>query len=157
MVYSQKIKHFIEKQIVLGATCLPQNYPSADSLEDFQAGYKHNAITGEKLTGDGESDFKENWYVICTNRFDDPFFVDFSEGDKNFPVYFASSEEEGVWTPIRVSSTISEFGKILFDLSELESDIDDLLDYMEENIDLENELWSEVFDEYADEENEDEE
>ena len=89
MKIPEKIEEFIKQRIEFEVYRLPQFYPDLKSFDNFQIGYKVHGLTGENLTGKKEGDFKESWFVICSNYSDDPFIVDFLEEDKNFPVYFA--------------------------------------------------------------------
>ncbi|MDJ1482600.1 SMI1/KNR4 family protein [Cytophagaceae bacterium YF14B1] len=127
--------------------CLPQKYPKPDTFEYFQAGYRYDAITHKSLVGPNEGDFDKNWYVICSNYFDDPFYVDFSEGDKEFPVYF-SWHGAGNWMPVKVAETLSEFSDFLTIIKNIEADSQQAVKYLEEHSDLTNEFWKEVYVEY---------
>ena len=147
MIIAKEIKEFIEKQITLSNYCMPWNYPKIDEFEEFQAGYRYNAITEEDLTGNNEGDFRENWYVVCSNYFDDPFFVDFSEDNKNYPVYFAF-HGAGKWIPIKVAESLTDFTIMLSNLHKLEKEKEKLLRYLSEYCDLQNELWKEVYEDY---------
>lgn len=60
-----------------------------------------------------------DWYVICTNYFDDPFFVNITEVEQNYPVYY--SQHGGNWIPTKVADNITTFAAILSKLKELES------------------------------------
>lgn len=151
MELPQKIKNFIEEKIELENMSLPWNYPSADKFNDFQAGYRFDAQTNENLTGQ-KGEFKENWFVVCSNYFSDPFFIDISEID--FPVYYAQ-HGAGNWTPIRISENIEAFSDQLKQIKELEEDRPLLLEKLKNEFDLENELWNEVYENVLDDENED--
>ena len=115
-----KIEDFLIQKTELNAGNLPQNYPTVEEFEEFQMGYKIHGWTKEILTGNNEGDFKESWYVICSNYCDDPFFVDFSEEEKDFPVYFAFHGSGG-WTPIKISENIQDFSKHLMNIKEIEN------------------------------------
>jgi len=116
-----KVKAFLDVGTVLETLILPQNYPDVNQLEAFQLGYKTDGRTGKSITGDKATDFKESWYVLCTNYFDDPFFVDFTEEEKGFPVYFAFHGAGG-WRPIKVAESLDTFSKLLIDIQQLEGD-----------------------------------
>lgn len=123
---------------------LPWNYPIIDKFNDFQAGYRFNANTLENLTGQN-GEFHENWFVICSNYFDDPFFIDISETENDFPVYYAQ-HGAGSWTPIKISESIDEFANQLNAIKKLEDIKEQLLENLKNEFDLENELWKEVYD-----------
>jgi hypothetical protein len=144
MNISQEVKEFIEKKIVFNNMCLPWHYPTVETFEQFQAGYRYNGITLESLVGNEQGNFKENWYVICTNYFNDPIYVDFSEHDKNYPVYF-SIHGAGNWTPILVAKSLADFMTALLNLKEQENNKNEFQAYIEEHFDLDNDFWGEVF------------
>ena len=115
------IADFIQTQAITALLCLPQNYPAPDGFEAFQDGYRYNANTGQTLTGQGDGDFKPSWYVICTNYFGDPFFVDFSEEAYGFPVYYAP-HGAGRWDAQLITKTIKQFTTMLQGLIMVEDD-----------------------------------
>ena len=143
----QEIKDFISREVELENFCLPHFYPKLNSFEDFQIAYKTNGNTGEKITGEKEGDFKENWFVICSGYANDPFFINIEEANKNFPVYFAWHGARN-WKPIKVSNNISEFSDQLDILNKLELSEKDIQREMKTNFDLNNKFWSEVYSEY---------
>jgi hypothetical protein len=138
------IKHFIEKQITLVCLFLPQNYPAVETFEKFQEGYKYNGATGEILNGTKPGDFKENWYVICSNDYNDPFYVDLSEQDQNFPVYF-SWHGSGNWKPVKVAEDLNDFAAKLLSIQKVEQDTAKFQSLLEADFDLTMELWKEVY------------
>lgn len=152
MELPQKIRNFIEEKTELTNMALPWNYPSVDKFDDFQAGYRFNANTLENLTGQKEG-FDENWFVVCSNYFDDPFFINISESD--FPVYYAQ-HGAGSWTPIKISENITEFANQLKEIKKLEDNRDLLLNILKTEFDLENELWKEVYESTLEDEDDEE-
>lgn len=149
MQIPQEIKKFIDKKIIFdNRLIMPWFYPETEKFDDFQSGYK---IDGEDE--DGILNFKKSWWVVCRNYFDDPYFVDFAEQEKGFPVYFAY-HGMGKWTPILVSETIVEFENILSKIKPLENKKIELLNYLRGNFDLENPLWRELFDSVLEEDEE---
>lgn len=154
MELPEKIKNFIQEKTEMTNMTLPWNYPSIDTFDDFQAGYRFDANTLENLTGQ-KGEFNEKWFVICTNYFQDPFFIDTSETENDFPVYYAQ-HGAGTWTPIKISENITEFTDQLKEIKALEDDRDLLLDKLKNEFDLENELWEEVYESILEEEDEDE-
>jgi hypothetical protein len=143
MELPQKIRNFIEERTEMTNMALPWNYPSIDKFDYFQAGYRFNANTLENLTGQ-KGEFDENWFVVCSNYFDDPFFIDISETEKDYPVYYAQ-HGAGSWTPIKISENISIFSNQLKEIKELEDNKDLLLAKLKNEFDLENKLWKEVY------------
>lgn len=150
MKLPELIKQFITKKIELINYCLPHFYPEVDSFESFQIGYKIHGNTGEKITGEKEGDFKDNWFVICTGYASDPFFIDINEEKDNFPVYFAW-HGAGNWTPIKTANNITQFTEKLMWLKEVESSNDNIRNIIKDKIDLNNEFWQEVYNEYPNE------
>ncbi len=154
MELPQKIRDFIEEKTEMTNMALPWNYPSIDKFNDFQAGYRFNSITLENLTG-LKGEFDKNWFVICSNYFDDPFFIDISETENDYPVYYAQ-HGAGSWTPIKISENITEFSNQLKEIKELEDNTDLLLDKLKNEFDLENELWKEVYESTLEDEDDEE-
>lgn len=153
MELPQKIKNFIKEKIEMSNMALPWNYPDIDKFNDFQAGYRYNANTKENLTGQKEGAFHENWFVICSNYFNDPFFFDVSEIENDFPVYYAQ-HGAGDWTPLKVSENIDQFSDQLKQLKELEGNRTMLLEKLKNGFNLENELWREVYESILEDEDE---
>lgn len=151
MELHQEIKHFIEKQIELACLFLPQHYPAVETLDKFQEGYKYNGVTGEILTGTKPGEFKENWYVICSNDYNDPFYVDLSEHDQNFPVYF-SWHGSGKWEPVKVAENLNDFAAKLLSIQKVEQNADKLQRLLKTDFDITIELWKEVYESVEEEE-----
>ena len=144
MELPQQIENFIEEQIEMDNMTLPWNYPTIEKFDEFQAGYRYNSITKEDLT-EKQGEFHRNWFVICSNYFDDPFFIDITEIENNFPIYYAQ-HGAGKWTPIKISKSIIEFASQLRELKNLENNKSAYLKHLQSNFDLENEMWKEVYD-----------
>jgi len=136
MVLPQQIHDFCAAQLSLDNLCLPQNYPAINQFDEFQAGYRYHGNTGASLTSDKPGAFQEGWYVICSNYFGDPFYVDINEASIGFPVYF-SWHGAGKWTPLRIAATLQAFSEqlALFKSGEASA----------AHFDLTNEFWKEVF------------
>lgn len=139
-----ELKKFIEEKIEPDSPYLPQNYPEVKTFEKFQQGYKYIKDTSEILTGTKPSDFKESWYVICSNDMDDPFFVDLSEHDQGFPVYF-SWHGAGSWEPVKVAEDLKDFKAKLLSIQKVDHDKAKFLQLLETNFDLTIELWKEIY------------
>ncbi|SEW52687.1 SMI1/KNR4 family protein [Chitinophaga arvensicola] len=138
------ILEFIQPAIVTEDLCLPQEYPTADTFEKFQEGYRYNAVTGASLIGTKPGDFLENWYVIAQNYFSDPFIVDLTEANQRFPVYYAP-HGAGKWTLVKVADDISAFAQLLSGLTAVQDDKAAVFTYLEANTDLSIALWKEVY------------
>ncbi|RZJ86936.1 MAG: hypothetical protein EOO60_12810, partial [Hymenobacter sp.] len=65
-----EIEAFITQAIEVGQSCLPDHYPTAAKFNDFQAGYRYDANSGESLTGEQLGDFQPSWYLVAANYFD---------------------------------------------------------------------------------------
>lgn len=145
------ILDFITKAITTHDICLPQNYPAPDEFEKFQEGYRFNAVTGADLTGQKEGDFKSSWYVIAQNYFNDPYFIDLTEADSQFPVYYAQ-HGAGTWKPVKVAAGIGEFAAILSEIITVQEDKVQVLNLLRSRTDQTNELWKEVYTNFEEEE-----
>ncbi|MFK8297212.1 SMI1/KNR4 family protein [Capnocytophaga cynodegmi] len=132
------LQQFIKKKITLDMMVLPWFYPENNDLESFQGGYK---IPEEEQQKGG---FKASWWVICCNYFDDPFFVDFDEKEKGLPVYFAFHGQDE-WIPILIASSLAEFEHILLTIRDIQKYKVRFLDYIQNNFDLNNPFWQEVY------------
>lgn len=144
-LYDEIIQHidiynFLKAKIRIEGMSLPENYGNPEELCFFQQGYRYNA-SGEDLSGLKAGDFKSTWLVLATNYFDDPFFIDLEESDRQFPVYFAF-HGQGEWIPVTAASSVREFGKLLNDIQDIQYDKDALTDYLKGVPD--NEFWNEV-------------
>ncbi|RAJ24574.1 hypothetical protein [Pedobacter cryoconitis] len=144
MELHSEIRKFIEKKIVADNPYLPQNYPEVSTFEKFQAGYRFNGITGEIYTGAKPADFKESWYVICSNAMDDPFFVDLLEQEQGFPVYF-SWHGGGGWEPVKVAEDLNDFAAKLLSIQKVDQDNAKLISLLNTDFDLTIELWGEMY------------
>lgn len=139
------IRNFIRKRIVSECILLPFFYPDESGFEEFQDGYKFNRITSEDLTGSAPGQWRKSWQVIARNGMDDPFFVDFALGDAS-PVYFAY-HGAGSWEPIKIADDIVKFEEILTALAALEAPCS--LEAIAPLVDLNNEFYRELADDYA--------
>lgn len=139
-----EIKKFIEKKIMPDNSYLPQNYPAVKTFDKFQDGYRFNGTTGEIYTGTKPAEFRENWYVICSNEMNDPFYVDLSEQERGFPVYF-SWHGSGSWEQVKVADDLNDFAAKLLRIQKAEKDKDELINLLNEDFDLTIELWEEMY------------
>ena len=119
---------------------LPFFYGNVDNFYQIQAGYRFNPVTGDSLISDRSGGWRNNWYVFATNDTDDPFYIDLSEKEVGYPVYF-SFHGAGNWTPIKVTETLAQFKEILVDIHNLG---EGFYYHCSSEIDIENEFWLEV-------------
>lgn len=138
------ILQFLKESVIIEGLALPENYASAEHIYYFQDGYHYNSVENKVLTDDVPGGFKPDWVVLASNYFADPFFIDLSEAKNDFPVYFAY-HGQGDWKPIQVAESLKAFQKVLNDIQNLRADKTSLIDYCNENIDLGNPLWKEVY------------
>lgn len=135
---------FWKQHYVVENLSLPEYYPKPEQIFAFQAGYAFNAVSGERLWGEKEGDFKESWLVVAANYFADPFFIDFNEAKEGFPVYFAF-HGAGRWTPIKVADSIAGFQERLRIIFENKFDQAYLLDFLQGIGCAGNVFWEEVY------------
>ncbi len=146
MQISSLIRNFIRKRIVSESVLLPFFYPDEGEFESFQEGYRlTDRKTGEELADDTPGQWRKSWRVIVRNGMDDPFFVDFALGVAS-PVYFAY-HGAGSWEPIKVADDIVKFEEILTALAALE--VPCSLEAIAPFVDLNNEFYRELADDYA--------
>lgn len=138
------IVQFLKEPIILEGFTLPEHYASLEHIYYFQDGYHYNSVENKDLTGDTAGDFKPSWIVLCSNYFSDPFFIDLKEAEKGFPVYFAY-HGEGHWEPSPISESLKMFQGILTQIHGIRDDKKALLNYFQENLDLTNPLWNDVY------------
>lgn len=131
------IKTFISQAIMMDDMMLPHCYPSIEHFNTFQTGYK---IDDNNV----QSGFKSSWWVICSNYFNDPFFVDFDESEQGFPVYFAF-HGQGVWQPLLLAPSLNEFEKILLNIQKVQGNSSEYIAYLKNYVDLNHEFWQEVY------------
>lgn len=148
------IEGFITQAIMMDNLMLPYFYPSIADFNAFQQGYKID-------NDNKENGFKSSWWVICSNYFNDPFFVDFDEFEQDFPVYFAF-HGQGVWRPLLIAPSLSAFETIITEIQKVQDDRAEYLAYLQNHVDLNHEFWQEVYqntlekEEYSDDDNEQE-
>jgi hypothetical protein len=133
MVIPQQLLDFCAAQITLDNLCLPQQYPDVNNFNAFQVGYRFHGNTAASLVSEQPGAFQPGWYVICSNYFGDPFYVDIHASAVGFPVYF-SWHGAGQWTPVLIADTLAEFKEQL-ELLKAGGDF---------AFDLTNEFWKEV-------------
>ncbi|REC60186.1 hypothetical protein DRF65_22015 [Chryseobacterium pennae] len=147
------ILQFLKEPAIIEGLALPENYTSAEHIYYFQDGYHYNSVENKDLTSDAPGEFKSDWIVLASNYFADPFFIDLNEAKDDFPVYFAY-HGQGVWEPVKIAESLSTFQEILQEIQNLRFDKEALIQYFDENIDLENPLWKEVYTSIEEEEEE---
>ncbi|WP_053003980.1 SMI1/KNR4 family protein [Sphingobacterium sp. Ag1] len=148
------VERFITKQHVCGNMYLPFHYPKIDELESWQSGFRFHGITEENLTGVAVGQWQPGWYVVALNGLDDPFFVDFTEGNEGFPVYYAP-HGAGKWEAVKIADSLVAFSDLLDKIAEFQNDIELLVDWLTKEIEPDNLFWEEVI-EVLSQENENE-
>jgi hypothetical protein len=146
MILASTIQTFITQQLSFEVLCLPWNYPTLENFEAFQYGYRYDSVKKENLVSQKEGEWQEAWFVIASNYFADPFFINMSETSLGFPVYFASCGA-GKWQPVQVSESITEFSNLLATLKLLSRV--EALEYLKGTADLQNKFWQEVVEAYS--------
>ncbi|WP_148707189.1 ribosomal protein L7/L12 [Chitinophaga skermanii] len=132
--------------IIAGDACLPAYYPKDQvAFEKLQSGYRFHGITLEDLTGMQAGQWQPGWFVVALNEMDDPYFVDFSEETKGYPVYFAW-HGAGVWEAQLVAPGIQACQALLEDLKRLHGNQPGTAAYLEEHCNIDEGLWQEVYD-----------
>lgn len=144
---------FLKASISIEGLALPENYASLEHIYYFQDGYHYNSVENTILTDNTPGAFNPGWIVLASNYFADPFFIDLNEDENDFPVYFAC-HGQGKWDPIKIAESLSTFQEILLEIRNIRWDKAELIEYFDENIDLENPLWKEVYTTIAEEEEE---
>lgn len=139
----EEARRFVEAAIVAGDMALPFHYPALHELEGWQSGFRWHGLTGENLVSTALGAWQPGWYVIALNGFDDPFFIDISEGALGFPVYHAPLGA-GRWNATPVAAGIDRLGQMLSALRGLVDDDVAALRYLEAETDPANALWQEV-------------
>lgn len=74
----------------------------------------------------------------------DPFFVDLSEQDLGFPVYF-SWHGAGSWEPVKVADDLNDFAAKLLSIQKVDQDKNQLIVLLSKDFDLTIELWKEMY------------
>lgn len=138
------ITEFLKKAIAIEGIALPEYYASKEHIYYFQDGYHYNSVESQNLTSDEPGHFKSSWIVLATNYFADPFFIDLKEAESGFSVYFAY-HGQGHWEPLKIADSLGIFQKILENIQNIRYDKTALINYFDENIDLENIFWKDVY------------
>lgn len=138
------ITAFLKDPVCIEGLALPENYASVEHIYYFQDGYQYNSVENKVLASNLPGEFKPGWIVLASNYFADPFFIDLNEAREGFPVYFAW-HGQGNWEPVKVAENLTEFQNVLLQIQSVRFDKAGLIEYFDENIDLENPLWEEVY------------
>ena len=146
----EQIAHFIEQKIEFKyINDLPHFYPSKTDFDKFQEGYRCNTTTKESLIGTENGDWEEDFYVICSNYYHDPFIINITEKESNFPVYFAP-HGEGKWNKIKISNSISDFYSLLIKIKETEETLPKTVELLRENDNTTTIFWQKIIEELID-------
>lgn len=138
------IIEFLKEPTRIEGLALPENYATSEHIYYFQDGYHYNSVENKVLTDETPGAFQPGWIVLASNYFADPFFIDLNEYENNFPVYFAY-HGQGNWEPITIAESLHLFQEILHKIQSLRFNKAELIHYFDDNIDLENPLWKEVY------------
>jgi len=122
---------------------LPAYYADINDFNKMQEGYRFNSLSGEFLVSDKNGDWQDGWYVFAVNTMDDPFYIDFTQKDIGFPVYY-SYHGTGKWVPIKIADTLEQFEQILRVLKSKDVEVPFDVSELPLEIDLNNEFWDEV-------------
>lgn len=146
-----EIIEFLKEPTRIEGLALPENYASPEHIYYFQDGYHYNSVENKILTSDLPGEMQPGWIILASNYFSDPFFIDLNEVEAHFPVYFAY-HGQGNWEAIKVAESLHSFQKVLQKIQHQRWDKAELIEYFDENIDLENPLWKEVYTNIVEEE-----
>ena len=109
----------------------------------MQVGYRFNSATGECFVSDKAGEWQDGWYVFAQNMMGDPFYIDFTQEDIGFPVYF-SYHGAGKWEPLKIADTLEQFENILRIIKGMDTDTPFELNSLSLGIDTSNAFWLEV-------------
>jgi hypothetical protein len=140
------VADFLDAAPVLDNAILPNCYADPADLGDLQIGFRVD-VTGANLC-DGESQWRSNWWVLGLNRRAEPFFIDADE-PPDYPVYFAYRGSSR-WQALPVADCLTDFGYLLERLQDLETDPRQAADWLEQRVDVDDEVWGDVWSWYND-------
>jgi hypothetical protein len=120
------IVDFLDEAIVLDNGMLPCRYAEAP---------------GELEPGDGAG-WRDRWCVLALSESDEPYFIDLDE-EPDFPVYFAYRGAR--WVPLTVAESLADFSYLLGRLLDLEADPREAAAWLETHVDLDTEVWGDVY------------
>jgi hypothetical protein len=125
---------------------LPTDYADMNNFIKMQEGYRFNTVSGECLVSNKYGGWQDSWYVFANNTMDDPFYIDFTQEDMGFPIYF-SYHGAGMWQPNKVADSLAQFEQLLRIIKHKETTEIKLpfnANALSSEIDLSNEFWAEV-------------
>lgn len=140
------VHRFLADATVPGDMALPFHYPRPEEWESWQSGFRRHGNTGESLLATTPGAWQPGWYVIALNGFDDPFFIDLQEAAQGYPVYYAL-HGAGRWEAQCAAPNLQRFGEMLATLRDYGDDDAAALRWMKAEVDLDTELWREVWEE----------
>jgi hypothetical protein len=129
------IADFLDEAVVLDNVFLPQCYADGDDVAAFQDAFRD------------DRGWLESWCALGHNHQAEPFFVDCDEAP-DFPVYFAY-RGSGRWDPVAVADTLADFAYLLGRLQDLEADPREAAQWLEAKVDLDNEVWGDIWSFYT--------
>jgi hypothetical protein len=121
------IVDFLDEAIVLDNAMLPQVYAEGpgDLLEPGEA-----------------AGWRDTWCLLALSDDDGRYFVDLEE-EPDYPVYFAYRSAR--WVPLSVTESLSDFTYLLGRLLDLEADPREAAAWLETHVDLDTEVWGDVY------------
>ena len=122
---------------------LPTDYANINDFSKMQDGYRFNSVTGECFVSDEVGEWQDGWYVFAQNMMGDPFYIDFTQEDIGFPVYF-SYHGAGKWESLKIADTLGQFENILRIIKGMDVDTPFELSSLSLEIDSSNAFWLEV-------------
>jgi hypothetical protein len=137
---------FLDEAVVLDNVMLPQSYADPDDFAGFQTGFR-TAPGGADLCG-GLAGWQASWWVTCLNQRGEPFFINSDEAP-DYPVYFAY-QGSARWQAIPLTDCLADFCYLLGRLQDLEADPRRAGQWLEQQVDVDNEVWGDVWSHYSD-------
>jgi hypothetical protein len=131
MEFPDTVLEFTEEAIVLGHSLLPSQYPEEDDLGLWQSGLPDEAGGGR-------------WCVVCRSEAGQMYIVDLTDDAHPVSVVF----DTGLWEPLPVADSLSDFTDLLVRLQDLEADPRAAASWLETHFDPDHELWAEVAEGY---------
>lgn len=136
------VRAIVTEPIETGEMVLPTRFADPGDWSELQLGYRVDARTGASLVGTGEGAWRPDWWVIATNGFADPFFVDLAEIAEGYPIHFAP-HGAGAWTPMVVAESPAAFADAVRRITALASRPLEAATFVESNLPA-NAYWEEV-------------
>lgn len=137
------IRDFLINGVVVDNAFLPMHYADPERLDDYQAGFRTQGLTGESLVSEADGEWHPQWYVIALTGLDDPVFVATGEAESGYPVYTAI-HGAGRWDAIQIAPNLAAFARLLKALAEVQEDNVQFERLIIAETDPANKFWREV-------------